>query len=82
MWYNNYMKKYLLKALVIVISFGIGLSLMLLSSELLASPDKTAFWSGVTLTAVIAFMAGAFALGKIYLWLKWAIEITENEEPI
>lgn len=76
------MKKYLLTFLIYLLGFGTGLSLMLLSSELLASPDDTVYWIGVVLTLLIAFMAGSFALGKLYTWLKWAIETTENEEPI
>ena len=76
------MKKYLAKIITFIISFGIGFGLMMLSSELLASPDNFAFWLGFGLTIVIALMVGTVVIFKFKTWLQEAIDKTENEEPI
>jgi hypothetical protein len=76
------MRQYGRKFLIFLLSLGLGLGLMILSSEMLASPDTTVYWLGVALTLCIALASGAFALAKLYDWLKWAIETTENEETV
>lgn len=76
------MEKYVRKISFGILSLALGLGLMLLSSELLASPDTTVYWLGVALTLLIAFLSGAFALGKLYSWLKWSIDTNEHKESI
>ena len=76
------MEKYGRKISLGILSLGLGLGLMLLSSELLASPDITVYWLGVAVTLLIAFLSGSFALGKLYSWLKWSIENKSNEDSI
>lgn len=76
------MQKYLKSIIGFLISFGLGFGLIMLSSELLASPDQTAFWFGFALTLLIAFAVGSYTVHKIKTWLQEAIDPIENEESI
>lgn len=74
------MKTYLANVLKFLIAFGIGFGIMMLSSELLASPDNTAFWLGLLLTIVIALIIGYYISFKLKTWFQEALDKIENEK--
>ena len=66
-----------------VIGFALGFGIMLLSSELLASPDDTVYWVGVVVTLLIALTSGLYLAHTLKNWFLWAIDkIEKDEEPI
>ncbi len=77
------MERYYKTFIRFVVGFVLGFAIMLMSSELLASPDDTVYWLGVLVTLSIALTSGLYIAYTLKRWFLWAIEkIKEDEEPI